>query len=169
MSENNQPANKAALLDTIQNERARLESLLEGLTETQMIELGVEGDWSIKDILAHIAAWERLAMDRIHAAQTGSDLKYPLIAGDDFVDQFNAQTYEAHKDQPLSEVQDEFHSTHRDFLAQIEALAEEKLPQKLNFDWSGKLTHQVMISANTHWHYPDHAAAIEKWLENQDR
>jgi len=167
MPENDQPTNKSALLVTIQNERERLESLFEGLTEAQMIEPGVEADWSIKDILVHIAAWERLAMDRIQAAQTGSDLKYPLIAGDDFVDQFNAQTYEAHKDQPLTEVQAEFHNAHREFIAQIDTLAEEKLSQKLNFDWSGTLTYQVMISANSHWHYPDHAAAIEKWLENQ--
>jgi len=168
MTENPQPPDKSTLIDVIRNERARLESLLVGLTETQMIKPGVEVEWSIKDILAHIAAWERLAMDRIYAAQTGTDLKYPLIAGDDFVDQFNAQNYEAHKNQSLSEVRAEFDNAHQEFMAQIEALSEARLSQKLNFDWSGKMTYQVMISANTHWHYPDHAAAIEKWLEEME-
>jgi hypothetical protein len=168
MVENHQPLDKSTLLDLIQSERARLESLLVELTEAQMTKPGVEADWSIKDILAHIAAWERLAMDRIQAAQTGGVLKYPLIAGDEFVDQFNAQNYEAHKHQSLSEIQAEFQNAHQEFIAQIESLPEERLSQRLNFDWSGKLTYQVMISANTHWHYPDHAAAIEKWLENLD-
>jgi len=168
MTENHQPPDKSTLIDVIQSERARFESLLVGLTEAQMTKPGVEADWSIKDILAHIAAWERLAMDRIYAAQTGADLKYPLIAGDDFVDQFNAQNYEAHKNQSLSEVQAEFDNAHQEFMAQIEALPEARLFQKLNFDWSGKLTYQVMISANTHWHYPDHAAAIENWLEKME-
>lgn len=168
MTEDYHPSDKAALLEVIRSERARFETLLAGLTEAQMVEPGVEADWSIKDLMAHIAAWERLAMDRIQAAQTGSALQYPLIAGDDFVDQFNAQVCQAHADQPLAEVQTEFRNAHQDFIRQIETLEESKLPQKLNFDWSGKLTFQVMISANTHWHYAEHAAAIEKWLETQE-
>jgi len=165
MPEDYHPPTKSALIDVIGTERARLESLLEGLSETQMIEPGVEATWSIKDILAHISTWERLAMDRIHAAQTGKDLQFPLITGDNFVDEFNAQTYAKHKDQLLAEVLQEFRSSHLDFLAQIEALDENHLPEKLNFDWSGNLTYQVMISANTHWHYAEHANSIEKWLD----
>jgi hypothetical protein len=164
MTEDYHPPTKSTLLEVIHTERTRLESLLEGLSEAQMIEPGVEAAWSIKDILAHIAAWERLAMDRIHAAQTGEDLRFPLITGDKFVDEFNAQIYAKHKDRPLPEVLDEFRNSHQDFLAQIEALDEKYLPEKLKFDWSGNLTYQVTISANTHWHYIEHATAIEKWL-----
>jgi hypothetical protein len=164
MPEDYHPPTKADLLNVIRTERTRLESLLEGLSEAQMVEPGVEAAWSIKDILAHIAAWERLAMDRIRAAQTGEDLRFPLIAGDNFVDEFNTQTYVKHKDQPLAEVLEEFQNSHQEFLAQIEVLDEKYLSEKLNFDWSGNLTYQVMISANTHWHYAEHATAIEKWL-----
>jgi hypothetical protein len=167
MTEDYQPPNKSALLDVIHSERARLEALLAGLTEAQMVEPGVEANWSIKDIMAHIAAWERLALDRIHAAETGSALQYPIITNDNFVDQFNAEIYQAHADQPLAEVQTEFQNAHQDFVHQIEVLDESKLPQKLNFDWSGKLTYQVVISSNTHWHFIEHAESIEKWLENQ--
>jgi hypothetical protein len=167
MTEDYHPPSKSTLLEVIHSEWARLESLLEGLTDAQMVEIGVEATWSIKDILAHITAWEKLAMDRIHAAQTGDDLQYPIIAGDNFVDEFNARTYTTHKDQLLLEVLAEFRATHRDFVVQIEALDENCLQKKLNFDWSGNLTYQVMISANTHWHYIEHADAIEKWLENQ--
>ena len=167
MTEDYHPPTKSDLLAVIQTERKRLVSLLDGLSETQMIEAKVEADWSIKDILAHISAWERLAMDRIHAAQTGEDLNFPLIAGDNFVDEFNAQIYEKHKNQSLEAVRQEFEQSHQAFLAQIEALDEKFLPKKLNFDWSGKLTYQVMISANTHWHYAEHANAIEKWREKE--
>jgi len=165
MTEDYHPPSKSALLEVIRAERARLESLLEGLTEAQMVTGGVEGHWAIKDILAHIAAWERLAADRIHAAQTRENLQYPIIAGENFVDEYNAHIYETHKDLPLVKVQAEFYSAHRDFVAQIEALDESILPQKLGFDWSGHLTYQVMISSNTHWHYLEHANAIENWLE----
>jgi hypothetical protein len=132
-----------------------------------MVEPGVESTWSIKDIMAHIAAWERLAHDRIHAALSGEPLKFPLIKGDEDVDKFNAEVYERHKARSLDEVSAEFHTSHQTFTAQIEKLEEDFLSRPLPFDWAGKLTAQVVISANTHWHFVEHATAIEKWLDKQ--
>ena len=168
MTDDYQPPTKSDLLDVINAERARLESLLEGLTDVQMTTAGVEGFWSIKDILAHIAAWERLAFDRISAALSGEALKFPLIKDDAGVDRYNAEVYERNKAQPLTDVITEFHGSHRDFHTQIETLDDGFLTSPLPFDWAGKLTAQVMISANTHWHYIEHANSINRWLEEQD-
>jgi hypothetical protein len=164
MTEDYYPPSKVALLDAIVTERQALESILEGLSNAQLTQPGVVADWSIKDILAHIAAWERLAQDRIHAALTGEPLKFPVITGLDFVDKFNAEVYEKNKDIPLEEIQSEFRASHHDFVRQIESLDETFLPQKLPFDWAGDLTVQVIISSNTHWHYPEHLDSIKKWL-----
>ena len=131
------------------------------------METGVEASWSIKDILAHIAAWERLAYDRIQAAVSGNPLKFPLIKGDADVDKFNAEIFKKNKDLSVPEVTTEFHNSHLDFISQIETLDEEFLSKPLPFDWAGKLTAQVVISANTHWHYVEHAELIEKWLDKQ--
>src|SRR5438105_9365299 len=51
---------KTTLLNTIQTERLHFESLIAPLSETQLCTATLEGQWSIKDILAHIAAWEQL-------------------------------------------------------------------------------------------------------------
>ena len=115
MAEDYHPPTKSDLLDVIRTERAQLEILFEGLTDSQMTKAGVDASWSIKDILAHIAAWERLAYDRIHAALSGEPLKFPLIKGDADVDKFNAGVYEKNKDQPLAKVMAEFHDSHRGF------------------------------------------------------
>ena len=167
MADDYHPPTKSDLLDVIRTERARLEALFDGLTDSQMTKVGVYASWSIKDILAHIAAWERLAYDRIHAALSGEPLKFPLIKSDADVDKFNAGTYEKYKDQPLAKVLAEFQESHRDFSAQIETLNNDFLASPLPFDWAGKLTSQVVISANTHWHYIEHAESITKWLEKQ--
>jgi hypothetical protein len=158
---------KQELLDAIKESRAKLEDLLSGLSEDQMTQAGAQDNWSIKDLLAHIIAWERLAMDRIHAATTGEALQFPVIKTDDFVDTFNAEAFEANKDRALDDVLADFHATHQAFYAQIETLDENLLPQTLPFDWAGDLTFQVLISANTYWHYPEHAEAIENWLGQQ--
>ncbi len=160
---NDQPT-KSELLDAIKQSWAELNEIIDGLSEDQMLQSGAMDDWSFKDIMAHITAWEWLAMDRINAAQTGEPLKFPEIKGDDFVTAFNAEIFEKNKDKPLAEVVDDFHKTHAEFAAQIEALDEEVLPEKLPFDWAGNLTYQVLISANTHWHYAEHIEASEKWL-----
>src|SRR5215470_767962 len=51
---------KTTLLNTIQTEYAQFESLIAPLSETQLCTAPFEGEWSIKDIMAHIAVWEQL-------------------------------------------------------------------------------------------------------------
>lgn len=48
---------KAALLDNIQEGYKEFEALLAPLSEEQMTVPGVSGRWSVKDTIAHIAAW----------------------------------------------------------------------------------------------------------------
>lgn len=169
MTEDYCPPKKSDLLDVIHTERERLEKLIEPLPEDQIIAAGVEASWSVKDILAHIAAWERMAYDRIQAALSGESLKFPLIKGDTDVDRFNAEVYANNKDQSSEKVIKEYHDSHQDFLNLIETLQDDFLSRPLPFDWAGKLTAQVMISANTHWHYIEHAESISKWLELQEK
>ena len=167
MTEDYHPPKKSDLLDVIHTERERLDKLIELLADDQMIAAGVEASWSVKDILAHIAAWERVAYDRIQAALSGESLNFPLIKSDADVDQFNADVCAKNKDRSLEKVMKEYHESHQDFLDLIETLQDEFLASPLPFDWAGKLTAQVMISANTHWHYIEHAETISKWLESQ--
>lgn len=163
-----QPPDKNALMAVIVRERSNLKDLITPLSEFQMMEAGVEGEWSIKDILAHIAAWERLAHDRLQAALTGNPLKFPLITSDAHVEQFNAEIFQSNLDKPLPEVWAEFEEAHIRLIALIEELPSDALHQSLPFDWAGKLTYQLVISSNTHWHYIEHADSIEHWVLMQD-
>ncbi len=162
------PPTKAELLAAIDESRAELESVLTKMPAEMLTRPGVNGEWSVKDVLAHIAAWERLAADRIRAAQSGSEPEFPPIRDDEAVDAFNAEVYARHKDTPLEAVWSEFHAAHADLMAQVEALDEATLKQKLPFAWAGNLTYEVLISANTHWHYPEHSEAIAAFLAAQE-
>jgi len=158
------PSSKSALIEVILKERNALESLLLDLSDEQKKEKGVESDWSIKDLMAHIIAWERLAQDRINSALTGEPFNFPLIEGEDFVDKFNASVYVENCDASLDVIEAEFQQSHQDFLKQIRDVDEEFLLKPLPFEWAKDLTAQVLISANTHWHYLEHAESIRKWL-----
>ena len=50
---------KPQLLESIRDTRAGLEKKYAKLTPEQMVWPGSMGDWSVKDILAHLVDWER--------------------------------------------------------------------------------------------------------------
>jgi len=53
---------KQQLLDRLENAWADLQASFAGLSEAQMTQPGVTGDWSVKDILAHVTTWEEEAL-----------------------------------------------------------------------------------------------------------
>jgi hypothetical protein len=50
-------------------DRRRLEQNLDKLSPEEMVQNGVVGEWSVKDLLAHLAAWEELYMGWLAAAR----------------------------------------------------------------------------------------------------
>lgn len=167
MKDNYHPNNKQELLSVINEKRNSLDFLIESLSVDQKLTPGVEAYWSIKDLMAHIAAWEHFAYDRIHSALTGESLKYPVIESDHFIDDFNSSIYEANKDIPYDLIEADYHSAHKELMREIENLDDNLIQAKLPFTWAGELTFLDFISANTHWHYIDHMASIRKFFEER--
>ena len=54
---------KALALEKLQTERRRLEQNLAQLSENDMLQPGVVGEWSVKDIVAHLTDWEQRFLD----------------------------------------------------------------------------------------------------------
>jgi hypothetical protein len=164
MTEKTHPKDKQDLLAVIDKEWGALKSLIEKTSEEYRMIPEVQADWSVKDIMAHITAWERFGQDRIHSAKTGEPIQFPVIESDDFVNDFNAEVYKENASVPLSKVEDEFEAAHEELLETIRELDDDFLQSALPFDWAGDLTAMVFLSANTHWHYPEHGLAIRVWL-----
>ena len=55
------PTTKAALLSAMETARREWDSLLSHVDEQALVEPGVEGVWSVKQIVAHIAGYEEWA------------------------------------------------------------------------------------------------------------
>ncbi len=62
---------KNQLVNTLHVERAAWEALLKQVGDDRMTIVGVVGDWSIKDIVAHITAWEQRPVEWLAAARRG--------------------------------------------------------------------------------------------------
>jgi len=160
----NVPSIKSELLAEIDQEWVVIEHICAGLSEAAMVAPGVEGEWSVKDILCHISAWEKYLLDRLGMVMTGESPQYPAMASWDDVHRFNAQVYSDNKDRPLSSVILEFRSLYRGVMTVLEALSDTQLTQPYSYDFpDDALTLLKLIRANTWEHYREHRVAIEKY------
>jgi len=167
MSEKSMPLSKTKLLETIAAEYARLYDSLSKLTDEQMTSSGVQDDWSGKDILAHIASWERLATDRLAAAYSDSAIRYPIINNWEGVHAFNATCYQENYHKPLAVIRKESLGTHHNFLTITRKLDDDFIEKSLPFDWADGMTVFELIAANSYWHYKEHYEALEIWMSGQ--
>ncbi|MDP2975437.1 MAG: ClbS/DfsB family four-helix bundle protein, partial [Anaerolineales bacterium] len=146
---------------SIRVERKTLEETIARLSESQMRVPGASGEWTVKDVLAHISAWEgwMVRWTDMHLRGEAPDVPLPWD-----VERMNAGTYARHKDKPLPAVMEEFHVSYRDALALVHSLSEEQLQTENTDTWPmGPLW--TGVAANTHWHYKEHRESIEAWLQ----
>src|SRR5260370_30538123 len=124
---------KASILDELRSKYVALEAILAPLDEAQLTTPGVIGDWSIKDILAHITAWHHRLLARLHAARYNEE---PTISGpnsEEEMDRLNEQFYKENKSRPLADVLGDFRSSYLQIVEAVPAMPEEDLiaPRRL--------------------------------------
>ena len=54
--------NRQQLLKKLDKAWAEVKESYAGLSDSQLTEPGVTGDWSVKDVLAHVTTWEEEAL-----------------------------------------------------------------------------------------------------------
>jgi uncharacterized damage-inducible protein DinB len=149
---------KVQLLDMIQSNRARWEALLDGIPDAWMSEPGVEGEWSIKDIIAHIAWGERESLRVTQArAVIGSELwRLPE-------NERNATVFEQNRNRELREVLAESRRLFRLYVEALAALSDEDLndPSRFAAVPDGWRPWRILFDPG---HYQGHADSIRAWL-----
>ena len=112
---------------------------------------GVEPDatrpdgWSLKDVIAHIAAWQRYSAERLAALGRGEPDPGPPAAEDDF----NTGAREASLSRSWEEVRAEAERAHRGFVATIEAVPEDTFARNEGLG-------AFVVAANGAEHYEEH-------------
>lgn len=160
---------KASLIAHIQTKRQNLESTLAKLTPEQLEIAGVIGIWSVKDTLAHIAAWQRRLTDWLLDFPVGTALNSPPPYGleDKFLDRLNDQFYLENRDKPSPEVLSFFRSTYQRTLKAIQGTPKEVFGQSISSQ--GQIGPQLweIVAANTFEHDQEHYDDILTWLNSE--
>ncbi len=148
--------NQRELLDKLRAERDRLDSALAALSEAQMTKPGANGDWSVKDVIAHITHWEQTMLKNIEKGMRGETLE----PGGESVDAINARAYAESRDRSLTDVLADFRRSYQQVAVKIQSLPDDALnaPPPFNPQRKGRLW--KYIAGESHEHYADHIAQI---------
>jgi hypothetical protein len=159
---------KDQLLKDIHTERRRLEKNLSALSAEDMIKPGVTGTWAVKDILAHLVAWERLFLDWYYAGVQGcSPAIVPVGMCQSAIDALNQQINEKNRWRSLDDIIAEFHASHQQIVTIIKGIPEEDMFVHGRFSWTGKFTLADYIAGNTCNHYAWAKSQIRKWAKRE--
>jgi hypothetical protein len=160
------PTTKDELLTAMDQGYTTFEILLAPLSEIQLTTPGVNGAWSIKDILAHLAAWQGRVAERFEAILANDEAYQPdpAVNTDEEMNQFNAETFRVNSDRPLGEVWLEFRATYQRIHTGIEALSNDDLFDPQRFAWTDGSPLWENVAGNTFGHYEEHIPMIEAWL-----
>ena len=156
------PPGKAEFLEQIRLSRAELDEVINQLDPKSMTTPGVAGDWSVKDILAHVTWHEREMLNLVKAhALVGSDLwNLPL-------DQRNEAIYQENKNKVLKDVLAESKAVYESMMREMQTLSEEDLKDPARFaDMPSDWQPWDLIAQNTYEHYQDHLADLRAWKKN---
>ena len=155
---------KAELLGNMQAGYNTFEALLAGLNEAQMTTPGVNGEWSVKDNLAHLTAWHLRQLDLLQGVRQGKEPGIRLVQ-DSSVDEINERFYQENKDRSLAEVLAAFRSSYQDVLADVQAMTDEELNKPIS--WLDDRPIWLWVAGNTYDHYEEHGGFIRNWLASQ--
>jgi uncharacterized damage-inducible protein DinB len=143
--------------------RAEYEAVLAQIPEDRMMEAGVQGDWSVKDVMAHVAWSEREMVGILKTGKfEGSDLW--LLEQDDR----NAKVYEENRGRDLEDVRDEAHQVYSELERLVERLSEDQLNDPSYFKgMPGDLTPWRILMGSTYKHYREHAEDLREWMNRR--
>ncbi len=160
--------NKAELLKGLHLENKQWEALLAQIGEARMDQVGVTEQWSIKDVIAHLAGWRRRTVARLQAARRGERepvLPWPAHLQTD--DEVNAWLYEANRGRSVRDVLDDSRQVFHQLMAAVDAFSEAELAESHRFPWmEGQPLSAGAFFAHFH---EEHESDMRAWLARVEK
>ncbi len=155
--------NKQELLDDLEAARVELLSAIEGLSEEEMVCPGVVGEWSVKDALAHIAAWDKETSVVIHAFVTQKDPVFGYkIRGKRGFAKWNAREVEKRQGLSVAQSLAELEEARQELVELVQGLTEEQLSRRAVPPWRHPTTARRNLEIQAK-HDREHAEEVMAW------
>lgn len=153
-------ARKTELVQLIEASWAELLAAASQLTPTQL-STPLDGDWTGKDLLAHITAWEKRVLELLQRGRNHPG-GFQVEGVEDWdVDRVNLSYYEANRARPLTDIQRDFHYIHDQLMAEL-ALWPDDLDHPQWSAWIDGPPLWQIIPGDTYEHYEEHITVIRE-------
>lgn len=157
-------ARREALIQNIEGVRERWRRLVADVGPERLDQPGPMGEWTFKDVAAHLTAWRRRTVGRLDAAARGTPEPapaWPAALGNAEDDAINAWIHDTTKDRPASELLAEADAVYGDFLAAVRALPIDAVIEPGRFAW---LDGTALADNDFGGHLDEHEPSVRRWL-----
>jgi DinB superfamily len=153
------------ILEELAHTRAALLDAIAGLDEAALERKGVVGEWSIKNALAHIAAWEAWVVQALPVRLATGKTPQDFLARIQDEDRFNAEEVAEREELTPSEQLIELERTREALLAELHGLDAAAWERSNPWDtWDGTLAeylHESLVG-----HEQEHLAELRAAVES---
>jgi len=126
----------------------------------RLTEPGALGDWTLKDVIAHVGAYERFVLGLLGGRVRELPPAPPDLGWD--TDRRNAWLHSLDRDRPADELLAEARDVHRQLVAQVGARSDDELRAPL-VEWNDWPAWRWVLSV-TEDHYAEHVPPLRSWL-----
>jgi uncharacterized damage-inducible protein DinB len=147
-------------IERVSQARSRWEAVLAELQPEQMLLSVASGEWTVKDIIAHVTWHERQMLGLLQSRTlAGSNLwNLPL-------NERNQAIYEENRNLPLETVLSEAQATYISLIEEVKRLEQDDLNDPGRFkEMPAEWKPWQVLAENTYLHYQDHTSELEGWL-----
>jgi hypothetical protein len=160
---------KQQLLSALTEIFNRWQELLASLSEEQITSPLLPSDWSVKDVVAHMWAWQQASLARAEAAVHNREPEYPgwwEINGPDpeeDVDRTNAYLYKINRERAWLGVYTDWKMQFQRYLVLSRQIPELNLFEQGRYAWMGSHTLSASPIAS-YEHHEEHIDALLAWI-----
>jgi hypothetical protein len=159
--------NKSELLQWLQQQHRQWETLLEQIGPERMDQPGVNGAWSMKDMVAHLTGWNRRLVAYMQAAQAGHrEPPPPWPAELQTDDEINDWIYRSNRGRSVAAVLRETQQVFQQLFALVEDLPDDvRIEPEWHLVW---LNGERFPAGEFFDHFrDDHEQDVRNWLAKQ--
>jgi hypothetical protein len=160
------PMTGPRLVEILQTERAEWNALLAQVGPERMEIPGAVGDWSVKQLVAHLSWYEAAIVEGAEQALSTGTFKRRRPEGVS-MDEMNARIASESRNRPVSEVLAEADSVFVRLLPLIQACPENLLNDPGVLGLPEDMVPWMGVANNSYAHYREHEPDVRAWLARQ--
>ena len=162
------------ILAALREQFERWEELLASLSEEQITAPRFDLDWSIKDVITHLWAWQQISIARMEAGLYDREPVFPkwiVESNEDWeenANRTNAVTFERYHHKPWSEIYQNWREGFLRLLALGKEIPEKDLLDSARYRWLNGYSLAFILIAS-YEHHQEHFEKLTEWLRKHGK